>query len=119
MNYIRNGCVFFILIILASCSKNGELGPQRDVAYYKECRNERDRVIEICQNDPGKYQLHPNCVNAYGAISPLGDRDAPSCLSRMPDNYFEMTEKEKEAYHAQNKAECARKQEEYIKSRKC
>jgi len=118
MNYLRNGCVLFVLIISVSCSKD-DLGRNRDVAYYQECRNERDRVIEICKNDPGKYQLHPNCVNAYRARPITGDSDAPRCLIKPPLNLMKMTQEEIEADTAEKRAICDKKYEEYIKSRKC
>jgi len=66
MTHIKRGWFLLVLLVLASCSSD-ELGPPRDVAYYMEHDEERKEVIAKCSNDPGRYQLHPNCQNAYRA----------------------------------------------------
>jgi len=66
MTHIKNRWYLPFLFVLASCSSD-ELGPSRDVAYYMEHDDERKTVIEKCGNDPGRYQFHANCTNAYQA----------------------------------------------------
>lgn len=60
--------VFILLVTLSACSsQNDELGPPRDTAHFAAHPEERADVIAKCDNDPGRYDIHPNCANARQA----------------------------------------------------
>lgn len=44
-----------------------EIETTHDVAYYKANPNERAALLKKCKNDPAKYALNGNCLNAEKA----------------------------------------------------
>lgn len=41
--------------------------PVRTVKWYELHDGERQRVVDICNNNPGELELTPNCINAKRA----------------------------------------------------
>jgi len=108
MKIFKNGKIALILLLLASCSSD-ELGPHRDVAYLVEHNEERKAIIEICANDPGRYQFHPNCENALEAQKKrmlTGSNAVPppppieELIRINPPDFYNWPKEERERYNA-------------------
>jgi hypothetical protein len=62
-------------VVMAACSQK----EPKTVAYYTANPAERDQVVAVCKDNPGKLKDDPDCINANdSAIQSWGKSKLPA-----------------------------------------
>jgi hypothetical protein len=74
-----------LTIVGCEAKKDNGIGDEvKEVQYYLDNETERNRVVGICDGNPGELSENGNCVNAYTA------KDQVQWSAKGPDSRKEM-----------------------------
>jgi hypothetical protein len=68
---VLSACTALTCVVTTSCSRGPEDTPQT-VDYYRTHPKDRQALLALCANDPGRLGSKPACINAQQAESVEG-----------------------------------------------
>jgi len=71
-----------MVFALSGCTEQAE--PVQTVDWYKEHKEEREAMVQRCQNNPGEIAMTPNCINSVQAASDIQREEISSVSGRVP-----------------------------------